>query len=147
MEVAPCYTLLTLLTLLAWFKLWILFTVFTVFTVFTLITLFIPLNLLYTAKTLACTIIYKCTYCEIFKSKTKEFEGRRNMCLLFSHNFYSKGILGIIILTDQKIVYHNKLIFRELCAMILPVVLVRPLELLETFLDRNWGWLRVVEVS
>ena len=58
-----------------------------------------------------------------------------------------ESLLGIIILTDQKIVYHNELIFRELCAMILPVVLVRPLELVETFLDRNWGWLRVIEVS
>ena len=56
-------------------------------------------------------------------------------------------LLGIIILTDQKIVYHNKLIFSELFAMILPVVLVRPLELIETFLDRDWGWLRVIEVS
>ena len=62
--------------------------------------------------------------------------------------FIEEGLqLGIIILTDQKIVYHNKLIFSELCAMILPVVLVRPFELLEIFLDRNWGWLRVVEVS
>ena len=58
-----------------------------------------------------------------------------------------ESLVGIIILTDQKIVYHNELIFRELCAMILPVVLVRPLELVETFLDRKWGWLRVIEVS
>ena len=41
----------------------------TLFGLFTLITLFILLNLLYTAKTLACTIIYKCTYCEIFEMK------------------------------------------------------------------------------
>ena len=58
-----------LFTLFTLFSLFILLTVFTVFTVFTLITLFIPLNLLYTAETLACTIIYKCTYCEIFEIK------------------------------------------------------------------------------
>jgi len=56
-------------------------------------------------------------------------------------------VLGVVAGRDQEICQLRQLIICELELVLDPVVLVCSLEALETFLDRGWNWLLVVQVT